>query len=374
MRIWRYAGIFLLIQLILFLAHWFVYHTWVAFWPHLCRAARLGLGAAMLVLAFTFVPASLLSFRFCNSAVASFYKFAAVWLGFLNYFFLAACLSWPAWYLVRAFASWAEADAARPWIAGVFFALAAVTGLYGLLNACRIRVRRIAVNLRNLPESWRGRKAIVLSDLHLGQVNGFRFCRRLTVLAARFNPDLVFLPGDLFDGVKAGFDRLIAPFRNLAPPFGIYFSTGNHEGFGDTKAMIEAIRRAGIRVLANECITVDGLQIAGIPDKDSGDPVRMQTSLDELRLDRAQTSILLHHAPVRLRMVEAACVSLQISGHTHGGQFFPFTWITRRVFGSFTYGMNEFGALKVCTSSGAGTWGPPMRVGSQPEVVLITFQ
>ncbi len=373
MRIWRYVGIFL-VQLILFLAHWFVYHTWMAFWPRLSRATALGLGAAMLVLAFTFVAASLLSFRFFNPAVALFYKLAAIWLGFMNYLFLAACLSWPVWYGGHAFASRTWAYAAQPWIAGVLFAVAAATGFYGLINARWIRVRRITVDLPNLPESWRGRKAAMFSDLHLGQVNGCGFCRRLTALAARFNPDIIFLPGDLFDGVKADLDRLIVPLRNLNPPFGIYFSTGNHEEFGDSTEYLEAIGRAGIRVLANECVTVDGLQIAGVLDKESSDPARMHASLNELRLDHAHASILLNHAPVRLRIVKEAGVSLQLSGHTHGGQMFPFTWLTRRVFGKFVYGMNEFGALKVYTSRGAGTWGPPMRVGSRPEVVQITFQ
>lgn len=373
MRIWRYVGIFL-VQLILFLAHWFVYHTWMAFWPHLSRATALGLGAAMLVLSFTFVTASLLSFRVFNPAVALFYKLAAIWLGFMSYLFMAACLSWPVWYAVRAFASQAGADAARPWIAGVLFALAAATGFWGLINARWIRVRRIAIDLPKLPESWRGRKAVLLSDLHLGQVNGLGFCRRLTALAADFNPDIIFLSGDLFDGVKADLDRLISPLQGLKPPFGIYFSTGNHEEFGDAAEHLEAIGRAGIRVLANECVIVDGLQIAGIRDEESSDPARMQACLEELGLDQAQASILLNHAPIRLRIVEEAGVSLQLSGHTHGGQMFPFNLITHRVFGKFAYGMNQLGALRVYTSSGAGTWGPPMRVGSQPEVVHITFQ
>ena len=373
MRIWRYVGIFL-VQLILFLAHWFVYHTWIAFWPHLRPATASGLRTAMFVLAFTFVPASLLSFRFFNPAVAFFYKLAAIWLGFMNYLFLAACLSWPVWYVVRVSASQAAAYSARPWIGGVLFALALTTGFYGLINAYWTRVRRLSIALPNLPETWRGRRAVLLSDLHLGQVHGSGFCRRMTALVARLNPDIVFLPGDVFDGAKADLDRLIAPFKELSPRFGIYFSSGNHEEFGNAAEHLKAVSGAGIRVLNNERVTIDGLQIAGIPDEESGDPERMKAIFDEMQMDHAQASILLNHAPVRLRIVEESGVSLLLSGHTHGGQLFPFNWITHRVFGKFVYGLNEFGALKVYTSSGAGTWGPPMRVGSQPEVVQITFQ
>jgi predicted MPP superfamily phosphohydrolase len=89
--------------------------------------------------------------------------------------------------------------------------------------------------------------------------------------------------------------------------------------------------------------------------------------------DGTHPGILLNHAPVRLPIVEQAGFSLQLSGHTHGGQFLPFTWITRRVYGRFTSGLHSFGSLEVYTSTGAGTWGPPMRVGTRPEIVLLEF-
>lgn len=131
--------------------------------------------------------------------------------------------------------------------------------------------------------------------------------------------------------------------------------------------------RAGIRVLANEAVNVDGVQIAGVLYQDSTHIIRMKAFLDGLNLDRTQPSILLNHAPTRLPIVEQVGVSLQLSGHTHGGQFIPFTWLTRRIFGPFTSGLHRFGALQVYTSTGAGTWGPPIRVGSAAELVVFTF-
>jgi predicted MPP superfamily phosphohydrolase len=89
--------------------------------------------------------------------------------------------------------------------------------------------------------------------------------------------------------------------------------------------------------------------------------------------ERTQPGILLNHAPARLPIVEQAGFSLQVSGHTHGGQFLPYTWITRRIYGRFTRGLHRFGSLQVYTSTGAGTWGPPMRVGTRPEIVLLEF-
>jgi hypothetical protein len=292
----------------------------------------------------------------------------------LNYFFLAACLSWLAWYAWLASGLSANPAEARPWIAGVLSAAALLTGAYGLLNARWVRVRRIAVTLPGLPESWRGRRAVLLSDLHLGNINGSGFSRRMVAMAATLRPDIVFIPGDLFDGTMADLDRLAAPFKELAPPFGVYFSTGNHEEFRGKEHYLEAATRAGMRVLDNEKVTVDGLHIAGVPFGGSTSPIHLRATLEGLRLSSGQAWILLNHMPSRLPIVERAGVSLQLSGHTHGGQLFPFTWLTRRVFGRFTYGLHRFGALQVYTSSGAGTWGPPMRVGTHPEIVLLEFE
>jgi predicted MPP superfamily phosphohydrolase len=373
LKAWPALAIFIL-QALLLLAHWFVYSTCIAFWPGLSPAAVADLRATMLVLAFSFVPTSLLAFRFHNFAVRFLYWIAAIWLGFLNYLFWASCLIRLCWLMFSLVPLSADLPGIRPLFAAVLYASAALTGLYGLVNLQIIRIRRIGIRLPNLPVSWRGRRAVLLSDLHLGSINGVRFCRRMTVLAASFNPDIVFLPGDIYDGTKGDLDLLIAPLKQLAPPYGIYFSTGNHEEFHNTTQYLDAVRRAGIRVLANELVNVDGLQVAGVLYRDSSSPLHMKAAIDDLRLDRAGTSILLNHAPTRLPIVEQAGFSLQVSGHTHGGQLFPFTWLTSRIYGRFTYGLQRFGALQVYTSTGCGSWGPPMRVGTRPEIVVMEFE
>jgi hypothetical protein len=372
LKAWPVVAI-LVIQVILFLAHWFVYSTWIAFWPGLAPASAADLGVTMLVLAFSFVVASLLSFRFSNFAVRVLYWLAAVWLGFLSFFFWASIFVWLIWFALRLSHVAANPDALRTPLAGTIYAIAALTGIYGLINARVIRIRRVTVRIPNLPASWHGRRAVLLSDLHLGPINGVRFCRRLVALALRFQPHIVFLPGDLFDGAHGDLDRLLAPLHALTAPLGVYFSTGNHEEFTDPTHYIDAITGAGIRVLANEQVVIDGLEIAGVLYSDSTHVIRMKATLESLRPDRTLPGILLNHAPTRLPLVEQAGFSLQLSGHTHGGQFLPFTWITRSVFGCFTSGLHRFGALQVYTSTGAGTWGPPMRVGTRPEIVFLTF-
>lgn len=370
MRAWPVLGI-TCIQSFLLLVHLFLYWTWVEFCGTPSRPAAAVFMALLFLLACSFVVAALLSFFFAGWLVTTIYKVAAFWLGFLNYFFFAACLSWLVLGMLQIVHS--PVEIYRPAIAWTCLSLAIAVAVYGLVNARWVRIRRIPVKLPNLPSAWRGRTALLATDLHLGHVNGFRFSKRMAALMTELRPDVIFLAGDFFDGTKVDPMYLASPLASVKPPFGIYFATGNHDEFGDTPRYLAALKSAGVRVLANEKVVVEGLQILGVPYHDTTYPMRMRAVLEAMQIDRATPSILINHVPNRLPIVEQAGVSLQLSGHTHGGQFAPFTWLTRRIFGKFTYGLNPFGALQVFTSYGAGTWGPPMRVGTSPEVVLITF-
>ncbi len=372
MKAWPILGI-LIVQTLLCLAHWFLYSTWVDFWWPLGPAAVFKLRVALIVLSCLFMVAALLSFRFSNWMVALLYQIAAAWLGLLNFFFWAACLAWLLDLVLRVVTPGATHMQYRPFIVGGLFALSIMAAVFGILNASVIRLRRHTVNLPNLPDSWRGRRALVISDMHLGNINGVRFARRVAAMARELNPDVIFLPGDLFDGTKANPDKLATPLYGLDPPLGVYFVSGNHEEFGGSNHYCEALARAGLRVLDKERVLVDGLAVVGVAYHSSTFPLQLRHFLMSLDLKEGPPSILLQHVPNRLPIVEQAGVSLLLSGHTHKGQVFPFTWITRRAFGEFTYGLQRFGGLQVYTSSGAGTWGPPLRIGTHSEIVLLTF-
>ena len=363
------------LQVFLFFSHWFIYHTLISFWPSflpLSPDLASDLWAVLLLLSVSFLIASLLSYRYSHALVAVTYKIAATWLGFLNFLFWGACLCWIA-ALIAQLISTDAATAARSSIGSIMFGLALLTGIYGLIDARLIRERRLTVKLPNLPETWRGRTALLITDLHLGNVNAEAFSGRIAAIVERLGPSVVLFAGDLYDGSKANPARLVAPLFKLAPPFGMYFCGGNHENFGDPIEYAATLNKGGIRVLHNERVIVDGLQIIGVSYADSTFPAHLQAYLDSPHLASGPASILLNHVPHRLPIVERTGVSLQLSGHTHGGQIFPFTLITRWIYGKFTYGLQRFGKLQVFTSSGAGTWGPPMRVGTHSEVVLITF-
>ncbi|MDR3725248.1 MAG: metallophosphoesterase [Terracidiphilus sp.] len=373
LRVWPVFGV-VAIELFLCLFHWFLYHTWIAFWGVPAPGALLVLRAVLTALAFSFVAASLLSFRSAGAFATWLYRVAAVWLGFLNYLFWTACMSWVAWYAVAAALPVAQACQLRPWICTVLSLAGVAVSVWGMVNARWIRIRRITIPLAGLPEQWRGRKAVLVSDVHLGHVLGAAFSRRIVRLISSMKPDIVLIPGDLFDGGKVDAAAMLAPFRELKPPFGIFFSSGNHDEFGDMKSYTRELESVGIQVLADEAASVDGITILGIPYAASIYPQRMRAALQALQPEMEKVSILLNHVPTRLPLAEEAGVALQLSGHTHAGQVAPFTWLTRSIFGVYTHGLSRYGALTVYTSTGAGSWGPPMRVGSQPEIVEITFE
>ena len=365
-RIAVFVGV---VQFVLFLTHWFIYDTWTTFHPQADPPGISGLQIAVALLSISFVAASLLAFRTYNPFARIFYKIAAGWLGTVNFLFLAASACW----VIFAVASYSGLHVQQPAVATLFFSLAILASVYGIVNARWVREKRIKVSLPNLPASWRGRVAALISDLHLGHVNGGAFLRRIVARLARLKPDVVFITGDLYDGTKVDPTELARALKACSPPWGAYFVTGNHEEFHDSSDYLKAVRSSGVRVLANEKVTLDGLQIVGVNHRETTNPERFRTALQCADIDRDKPSILLSHSPHGLGIAETAGISLQLSGHTHGGQILPFTWFTRRIFGAFTYGLKRFGDMLVYTTFGVGTWGPPMRVGTHPEIVLIEF-
>ena len=364
------VGFIAAIQSILFLAHLLLYETW-SFSPA-GRELAGGLWVKLLfgLLSVSFVAASLLAFRYTNPVVRLFYRAAAVWLGLLTFLFVAAVGSWVIFGVARLAGSHMNFHG----LVEALFGAAVAVGLYGVFNANWTRITRTTVRLANLPEAWRGRKAALISDVHLGHVRNGSFLRRMVAKILKEEPDAIFIAGDLFDGTAIDAGRAAEPLNRLAAPQGVYFVAGNHEQFGDDSKYLRAVAAAGVRVLNNEKIEVDGMQIVGVPYRNATQDGHLASVLHRVRLDRDRASILLIHAPDRPAIAEAAGVSLQLSGHTHLGQFVPWSWFARKMYRQFVYGLSRIGKMQIFTSSGAGTWGPPLRLGSNPEIVMLEFQ
>jgi len=321
-------------------------------------------------LAIVFIPTTILRFRSSHPTLRVVYALSASWLGALNFAFFAAVACWMA-QGVAWLSGW---PLPRFPLAAVLFGLALFATIYGLINASWLRVSRVKVQLPHLPAAWQGRTAALVTDLHLGPLSGAGFLRRIIGRLRSLQPDVVFISGDLFDGPTHGLAQLVAPWREFSAPQGIFYVTGNHDEFAERSIYLEAVRNVGIQVLNNEKVSLAGLQIVGIHDSEAENPAELRSILSQVQIDRGQPSILLAHRPINLSVAEEEGISLQLSGHTHRGQIWPWNLLVSRIYGRFAYGLSQLGRLLVYTSSGVGTWGPPLRVGTKSEIVLIQFE
>ncbi len=295
---------------------------------------------------------------------------SSVALGFLNFASIAAVLCWPVLWLASR-VGLADESAAIAW---TLFGGSVPVAIFGLVNAVTLRVTTYHVVLPNLPAAWQGRRIAVVSDIHVGNIYGPQSVGRIVKRLNELEPTAVFIPGDMFDGSEVDISNSVQPWASCRAPAGIYFVTGNHEELRDRTAYLAALSGVGVTILNNEKVVVDGLQIVGIHDAEAHCRTRFQELLARAAIDRTAPSILLAHRPGRLDVPETAGISLQVAGHTHAGQFLPFSSLVRMIYGRFGYGHHRHGSLQVVTSSGAGTGGPPFRVGTRTEIVVLQLR
>lgn len=317
-----------------------------------------------------FVATTFLGYRSSSAALRVIYTLSAAWLGVLNFLFFAALLCWG----IAAVAAVTGLHPDSRLIGGIVFGAALLVSAYGLINAAAIRIHRVPVRLRNLPAEWQGREIGLVTDIHLGHLHGPRFLRRILGKLRAARPEAVLISGDMFDGTPVGLNRLAAYWRTFSAPRGVYYVTGNHDEFAERSLYVDAMKRTGMRVLENEKITIEGLQIVGVHDGEATRPELLAQILRRAKIDRSRPSILLAHQPANPAVAEEAGISLQLSGHTHGGQFWPWNLVVKRIYGRFGYGLGRLRDFQLYTSSGVGTWGPPMRVGTRPEIVLLRLE
>ena len=366
----RILVLFLIVQSVFWALHFFLYKTLVDLVWTPASGDLWKVRLAFLILSVSFVSASALAFLVNNFVVRIFYTITAIWTGLGSFLVWASVVSWI--YAAIQIATTLPLHARL--VARVLFAIAALATIYGIINAALPRIRRVKIQLANLPPSWKGCTAALIADTHLGHVRNLGFIRRIVRKIRSLKPDAVFIAGDMYDGTKADLPRLASPWSDLKILQGIYFVEGNHEEFRDHTKYLEAVRSAGIRVLDNEKIIVDGLQIVGVPYNATMEAQTYRDALASAAINRNAASILISHSPHRLNIPEQAGISLQVSGHTHGGQIFPYTWITSRAFGKYVHGLHRYGNMQVFTTYGVGTWGPPLRVGTTPEIILLEFE
>lgn len=251
------------------------------------------------------------------------------------------------------------------------------TGL-ALLEGYRFRVRRVEVPLERLPESMSGFRIVQLSDVHIGPSLGAEFARRVVETCNALTPDLVVITGDLVDAPVSAIGADVAEFGKLESKHGTHFVTGNHEYYAGGEAWCSALRAIGVRVLRNERVAIGengvSFDLAGIDDFHAfGEGHGADLGKALAGRDPNRELVLLAHQPRAAFEAARHGVGLQLSGHTHGGQIWPFSWLVK-LQQPIVAGLARIQGTWVYVSRGTGYWGPPMRLGAPAEVTEITLR
>jgi len=272
-------------------------------------------------------------------------------------------------------------QARESWIrisATTVMALTPAITLVGFFMARRVApVVNVNVPLAGLPKELEGFTIAQISDIHVGQTIKRNFVAAIVDRVNRLQADMIAITGDVVDGSVPDLAQHTAPLARLESRHGTYFVTGNHEYYSGVHAWIRELERLGARVLMNEHVVIDhdgaALTVAGVTDFSAHhyDPShRSDPHAAAKGAPEHAPKVLLAHQPRSANSAEAAGFELQLSGHTHGGQFWPWNFLVR-LQQPFIAGLNRLGRMWVYTSRGAGYWGPPMRFGIPSEITLI---
>jgi len=250
--------------------------------------------------------------------------------------------------------------------------LAVTFFLYGLVEVNGVKLETVKINTAKLPNHVGKLRVVQISDLHLSYILPRKRLEKTVALVEQANPDMVISTGDLVDGQNDHLFDYLDYFVRLKPPLGKFAVTGNHEFYVGLKRSLNFLTMAGFRVLRGEGLNVMGLiNLAGFDDKTISNPVSVRETLN--RLPRGYFTLLLYHRP-ETDPSTLGFFDLQLSGHTHYGQIFPFRFFTGLFFprqaGFFNLGRGSF----LYVNRGAGTWGPPIRFLTPPEITIIDIE
>jgi uncharacterized protein len=245
----------------------------------------------------------------------------------------------------------------------------------GTIQAFRVRIRTVPLPIAKPAASLKTLRAIQISDVHVSPVLPASRLARILDRVNALAPDIVFITGDLAsdDTPARELLRMSEVLKRLHPSLGVFACTGNHEYYGGLERTCAAIRAGGVRILEDEAVLVaDSFYVVGRKDPTSVPRGRQRTALAAILagLDKHRPLLLLDHQPIHLEEAVAAGVDLQLSGHTHNGQIFPINLINKGIY-ELNWGLLRKGATWFYVTSGAGTWGPPVRLGSTSEIVLF---
>ncbi|HRX31024.1 MAG TPA: metallophosphoesterase [Tenuifilaceae bacterium] len=305
-----------------------------------------------------------------------FVKLGSMWIAAMLYLTLLFVVFWLIVPVLAKFGLNIKGIAENRQIAVIFIYLVMlIILLAGYINATNPKVSNINIDVNKPLPTGKVRIAMV-SDIHLGTIIGKKELAKLVNTVNKQNPDLVLFVGDVFDEditpvVNGNMGNL---FEQIKSKYGVYAVTGNHEFFGNYTDKISYLKKHKITVLCDTALTVNSINIIGRYDRQSIRALgHLRKSLVELtkNIDLSKFTILMDHQPANLNEAVNAGIDLQLSGHTHNGQMWPLNYITKAIY-EVSMGYKKKGNTHFYVSPGYGTWGPRIRLGNRPEIVVIT--
>jgi predicted MPP superfamily phosphohydrolase len=331
----------------------------------------------------SFICGRLLERVWMNPLSGTLVWIGSFWLGAMLYFLLAILVldilrlsnvlfSWFPSFVTSGYAAF------KVYLAGGITVLISLLLSVGYVNASHPRIHRMTITIAKRLEGSDVMTIAVASDIHLGTLIGRTRLRHIVDTINGLEPDVVLMPGDIVDEdlrpvIKQNLGETL---REIGAPLGVFAVTGNHEYIGGAEAACAYLTAHGVTFLRDSIVRLaNGLIVAGREDRSirqfSGGK---RKELSELLagVDSSLPIVLMDHQPFGLHEAAECHVDLQLSGHTHDGQLWPLTYITRAVY-EVSWGFLRINRTHFYVSSGVGTWGPPVRIGNRPEIVLVTL-
>ncbi len=308
---------------------------------------------AVIICSVSLVGSSMLHRHFDNAITKIIYVIATHWLGIMWLLFSTLIV----YEIVRLFIK------IEPFTAGV--AILVIVGLatiIAIINAQLVRVKELVipgnVNIN----------IVQLSDIHFGSTSE-KFLQRIIEKTNSLEPNIVVITGDLVDGYNEKTEKALQRLKGLKAE--TFFVTGNHEMYAGPEKVIEALGRANVKVLRNQLADFAGIQIIGIDESTVLSDVGW--IVERLSRDKSKFCVLLSHRPIGPKALADMEIELALAGHLHGGQIFPFNYVLRLGY-KYMKGLYKADGSRLYVTTGTGTWGPRMRLGSRSEIVLIRIQ
>jgi len=349
--------------------HAFLWLTLVKFYALENLIWRYGLLALIIFLAI--ILGSVLWLKLPNNNFWTNFRVGTFWwLGILANLLIFSVLTWLAWFISVRF-NWNINGAI---LISVMLGLSLIASIIGLINAAHPAIVNLDVTLPNLPDAWKGKKIVQLSDVHYGAINNDSFLRKVAIEVNTLHPDLIVYTGDLFDGTGGAGPDFVSIMDQMTATYGSYFVFGNHETYFGVDEVTKLLAKTNVKVLRDAKVDINGLQLVGLDGWEFNGRSDLPQVFAKININKTKPSVLLYHIPANVPEIKAAGINLWLAGHTHRGQLWPFNWLVTLIYKGYGHGLFQDKNFTLYVSAGVGTWGPPMRTSGRPEIVVVNLK